>query len=64
MKFAKEICVECAFIRILQDELYALPHFQPLLYRGRILVQADEKEDIVYADVGEWLTMIERVRQF
>ena len=26
----------------------------PLLCRGRILVQAGEKEDIVYADIGEW----------
>ena len=28
----------------------------PLLCRGRILVQAGEKEDIVYADIGEWGT--------
>ena len=28
---------------------------------GRILVQAGEKEDIVYADVGEWGTISEHV---
>ena len=29
-----------------------------------MLVQAGEEEDIVYADVGEWLTMDDCVRQF
>ena len=33
----------------------------PLLCRGRILVQAREKEDIVYADIGEWDTIVEHV---
>ena len=33
----------------------------PLFCRGRILVQAGEKEDIVYADIGELGTIIEHV---
>ena len=30
------------------------PLTMPSLNRGRMLVQAGEEEDIVYADIGEW----------
>ena len=35
-----------------QSHVFSFTNY-PLLCRGRILVQAGEKEDIVYADIGE-----------
>ena len=46
--------MRCQFKSIAEPLIMQFPLTLPSLNRGRMLVQAGEEEDIVYADIGEW----------